>query len=202
MGFTTKYSSTYTPEQNATAERANGSILSCARTLLHAASLPKRYWPYAVLYAADIYNCNGRVRLQGKTPYEMLRGKAPNVSRFRVFGCKAWALVPKAKRKKMDPRAKAGIFVGFSKTCSAYLVLVPSTGEVVESAHVLFDEASFGGEAPLPVTTFHETQSLWKSNRHPGIPLSDFHSNAALTPAEQAVQHRLERERKHAHVEE
>ena len=62
--------------------------------------------------------------------------------------------------------------------------------------------ASYDALAPLPVTTFHETQSLCKSNRHPGIPLSDYHSNAALTPAEQAVQHRLERERKHAHVEE
>ena len=115
IGFRTEYSSTYTPEQNADVERANGSVLSTARTILIASKLGKRYWPYAIMYATDILNCTGRARLNGKTPYELLHGSPPNIDKFRVFGCKAWALIPKARRKKLDPRAKVGVFVGVSE---------------------------------------------------------------------------------------
>ena len=185
-GFRTTYSAVYTPEQNSTAERANGSVLSCARTLLIASSLGKRYWGHAVLYACEILMCTTRLRLGGKTPYELLHGRAPNIERFRIFGCRAWAVVPKANRKKMDPKAVQGIFVGFSSKASAYLVHVPGTGKIIESAHCLFDESKFGGDPALPITTFSEVQALWRQPDQ-GLPMQAFTDCSPVPAAAKAV---------------
>ena len=149
-----KYSSTYTPQQNQTAERANRTVLSCARTMLIAADLPKKYWGYAVLYACDVLLCTPRSRLNNKTPYELLFGNAPDISHFRTFGCKAWGWVPKALRKKWDPRAKQGIFVGFARDTPAYLVYIPEERSVLETPFCLFDESKFGGEKPVVLESY------------------------------------------------
>ena len=114
----------------------------------------KAYWGYAMKYACYVVNCTGKVRLLGKTPFELLHGWAPNTSRFRVFGCRAWVLVPKPQRKKWDARAKEGVFVGFSEDAPAYLVRVPKENKTYESPHVLFDESDFGG-APPPFPSDH-----------------------------------------------
>ena len=119
--------------------------------MLIASHLGKSYWGYAMKYACFVVNCTGKARLNGKTPFELLWGYAPDTSYFRVFGCKAWVLVPKPLRKKWDPRAKEGTFVGFSETASAYLVRVPGDNRTYESPHVLFDESKFGGAPPMPM---------------------------------------------------
>ena len=91
-------------------------------------------------------------RLGGKTATEALTGYAPQVHRFRIFGCTAWALIHKEHRAtKFSPRAKQGIFMGFSTKAPAYLVWVPGTRELVESPHVMFDETRFGGASPVAV---------------------------------------------------
>ena len=40
------------------------------------------------------------------TPYECFYGRKPDVSHFKVFGCKAYMHVPKENRKKWDPKTK------------------------------------------------------------------------------------------------
>ena len=152
------FSSVYTPEQNPYAERSNYSIWSMARTMLLQAKMQKMYWGYAILYATEILMCLPKKALGWKTPKQVLTGRKPDISRFKVFGCKAWALVPKPHRKKLDPRAKCGIFVGFSQDAPAYLVRIPSTGEVIESPHCIFDESDFGGESPLNVSTMKDLE--------------------------------------------
>ena len=124
-------------------ERSNYSIWSMARTMLLQAKMQKMYWGYAILYATEILMCLPKKALGWKTPKQVLTGRKPDISRFKVFGCKAWALVPKPHRKKLDPRAKCGIFVGFSQDAPAYLVRIPSTGEVIESPHCIFATSDF-----------------------------------------------------------
>ena len=164
------FSSVYTPEQNPYAERSNYSIWSMARTMLLQAKMKKVYWGYAVLYATEILMCLPKKALGWKTPKEVLTGRKPDISRFKVFGCKAWALVPKPHRKKLDPRAKLGVFVGFSQSAPAYLVRVPSTGEIIESPHCLFDESDFGGDSPLNVSTMTDLQESLAPPRSVSLP--------------------------------
>ena len=49
----------------------------------------------------------------GKTPYEALTGLKPNLSNMHVFGVVCYAYVQNAK--KLEPRSKEGIFVGYDK---------------------------------------------------------------------------------------
>ena len=120
-------SAPYSPHQNGTVERAWLSLFNMARCLLLEAKLQKSMWPYAVMAAAYIRNRCFSVRL-GKTPYEALTGSKPNLSNMHIFGCTCYAYTQNAK--KLDPRSKKGIFVGYDKRSPAYLVYYPDTDKI------------------------------------------------------------------------
>eukprot|EP00963_Diacronema_lutheri_P002901 scaffold228_cov437-Pavlova_lutheri.AAC.7 len=74
----------------------------------------------------------------GKTPLELLTGTPTPTSHLRVFGCKAWVLIPEAKRSsKFGARSVPGIFIGYQNN-STYRVLVDD--KVVTSRNVFFVE--------------------------------------------------------------
>ena len=58
----------------------------------------------------------------------VLTGRKPNLSHMRVFGSKCYAYVE--NKQKLVPRSKEGIFVGYDKCSSTYLVYFPNTGKV------------------------------------------------------------------------
>jgi hypothetical protein len=51
---------------------------------------PERFWAEAVNTTCYALNILFPHRLLEKTPYELLNGKKPDVSFFRVFGCKCY----------------------------------------------------------------------------------------------------------------
>lgn len=106
-----------------------------ARCMLIESSLPKMLWTYAIQTAAAIRNrCyNRRV---GQTPYYMLTGKKPDLSRMKIFGSKCYAY--KQNKKKLDSRCEKGIFIGYDKNSPAYLVFYPDSGKVNKSRLVEF----------------------------------------------------------------
>ena len=46
-------------------------------------------------------------------------------------------------RKKLDPKAWNGIFVGYSETSPAYRIYNPRSGRITVSRNVTFDEHDF-----------------------------------------------------------
>ena len=55
--------------------------------MLEAAGLPSTLWGEAVLTAAYLWNHTESAALPpGKTPYEMVNNKKPDLSHLRVFG--------------------------------------------------------------------------------------------------------------------
>ena len=56
QGIEQTTSPSYSPNQNAIAERANRTIVECARSMLYHASLPRKFWAEAVVHAAKIGN--------------------------------------------------------------------------------------------------------------------------------------------------
>jgi hypothetical protein len=77
----------------------------------------------------------------------------PRVTRYRVFGCpaivkvyarKATATTPTGSRtlnpKNIIQRGVRGIFVGFPVDQAGWLIYVPSSGHLITSADVVFDE--------------------------------------------------------------
>ena len=92
-------------------------------------------WAYAVMASVYIRNRCFNSRL-GKTPYEALIGKQPNLRNMHVFGSKCYAFVQNVR--KLDARSQKGIFVGYDKESPAYLVFYPNMNKVEKVRCVKF----------------------------------------------------------------
>src|SRR5690348_10687588 len=84
----------YTPQQNSVAESNIRTIIRMARAMRIHSKLPEEFSWYAVKYAEVIYNCTTTKGLVNKTPYEAWTGRRPDLSRFKIFGCKCWIKIP------------------------------------------------------------------------------------------------------------
>ncbi|GKF21296.1 retrovirus-related pol polyprotein from transposon TNT 1-94, partial [Tanacetum coccineum] len=74
------------PQQNGVIERRNRILIKVARTMLIYAKVPLFLWAEVVATACYTKNCS-IIRLRhGKTPYELLHDKLPDLSFFHVFG--------------------------------------------------------------------------------------------------------------------
>jgi transposase InsO family protein len=104
-GIKHKFSSPYTPQQNGVVERKNRTLLDMARTMLDEYKTLDRFWAEAVNTACYAINRLYLHRILKKTSYELLTGKKPNVSYFRVFGSKCFILVKRGRKSKFAPKA-------------------------------------------------------------------------------------------------
>ncbi|SOV01865.1 uncharacterized protein UDID_18825 [Ustilago sp. UG-2017a] len=89
--------------------------------------LPKRFWPHAIRAAA--FKMNLTLSIDDEVPYQAMFGRSPErlMKLLRVFGCLSWVNIPKAKRdnKKLDQRAVASIFLGYSLERRGWLFYSP-----------------------------------------------------------------------------
>ena len=89
-GINHNFSAPRTPQQNGVVERKNRTLQEMARTMLNENNLPKYFWVKAVNTSCYVLN---RILLRPilkKTPYELWKNKKPNISYFKVFGCKCF----------------------------------------------------------------------------------------------------------------
>ena len=135
-----------TPEQNGVAERMNRTLQECVRTMLSESNLPKHFWAEALNTANYIKNRSPTNALINKTPYEAWNGKKPNVDHLKVFGCTAYAHVPKDERKKLDSKAKKCIFLGYGSNVKGYRLYDVKSRKVIISRDVIFNENEFHGK--------------------------------------------------------
>ncbi|SGY38681.1 BQ5605_C003g02060 [Microbotryum silenes-dioicae] len=123
QGILHETSAPYTPQQNGTVERFNGSLMAIVRAVLAASKLSWKYWSYVLAYATFVANRILHAKLEGKTAHEVFYGKKPKVSHFRPFGSTVYAQVPKSKRSKLESTSVKGIFIGYDSEYN-YRVLV------------------------------------------------------------------------------
>ena len=71
------------------------------------------------------------------TPYEVWKGNKPNVNYLRIFGCSAYAHIPKDEISKRDPKARKSIFLGYGIG-----VKDTDTSKVFRSRDVTFNETA------------------------------------------------------------
>ena len=156
----------FCPEQNGRIERSNRTVIETARTLLEGGGLHKRYWAEAVNTAIYVRNRCPSKAVSGKIPEELWRQKRISLSHLRVFGCEAYAHIPKQKRRKLDPKSEKKIFVGYSESSKAYRLLdTDHKGNLTIAKTVVFFENKFPGKLvddskptpdPLPIVSeFH-----------------------------------------------
>ncbi|KAD2204143.1 hypothetical protein E3N88_41639 [Mikania micrantha] len=80
--------------------------------------------------------------LEHQTPFEVWTGRKPNVHHLKVFGCVAYNLKPYQLRKKLDPKSKKCIFVGYCATSKAYRLFDLEKKIIVVYRDVIFDESA------------------------------------------------------------
>lgn len=130
----------YTPEQNACAEREMRTIVEAARTMLHSNGLPLNIWAEAVNTAVHVLNKTGTSSVPDKTPYELWHKKIVPIDNLKVFGSTVYTHIPKEKRKKLDKKAEKCIFVGYSENVKGYRVYNPENRCVKLVRDVYFNE--------------------------------------------------------------
>ncbi len=101
-----------------------------------------RFWAEAVNTACYAINRLYLHRILKKTSYELLTGKKPNISYFRVFGSKCFILVKRGRKSKFAPKTVEGFLLGYDSNTRAYRVFNKSTGLVEVSCDVVFDETN------------------------------------------------------------
>ena len=148
------FSVPYAPPQNAQAERMWGMLLRPVRTLLSGARIDDAFWSYAMRHACQCHNVMPTTAQPNmRTPWEALTGSKPDVSKFRVWGCLVWYLVPDHEvDSKVSPRAWPAVHLGFDPHRNGYMVYIPHKNRITTGYHITFQEHRF-----LKVTSEHVT---------------------------------------------
>ncbi|GKB47546.1 retrovirus-related pol polyprotein from transposon TNT 1-94 [Tanacetum coccineum] len=97
-------------------------------------------WAKAVATACYTQN-RSIIRLRhGKTPYELLHDKLPDLSFFHVFGALCYPTNDSKNLGNLQPKADIGIFIGYAPTNKAFRIYNRRTRRIIEIIHVDFDE--------------------------------------------------------------
>ena len=107
--------------------------------MLHNKDVARNLWGEAVNTA---YHTVNRVYFRPgtkKTPYELWKGRKPNVKYFRIFGSTCFILKDRENAEKFDTQSDEGIFLGYSSTSKAYQVYNKRTMKVMETVNVVID---------------------------------------------------------------
>src|SRR5450631_44093 len=130
------------PQQNGVAKRMNRTLVEKTKSMLHGANLPYELWAETWETARYLY-AKGPIkalREENDTPEGILFGKKTKVHHLRVFGCIAYAQIPKKLRKKLEPNSHKLVMVGYSKHVKGYRLWDPLNNKITISQDTLFDE--------------------------------------------------------------
>ena len=159
-GIQQQISCPHTPEQNGLAERKHRQITELALALMFHAKVPQRYWVEAFFTANYLSNLLPYKALaDSKSPFEVLHHRRPDYRSLRIFGCACFPMLREYASNKLDPRSLKCIFLGYNEKFKGYRCLLPTTGRIYITRHVIFDEAYF-----LFATTFSHLHQVTKSS--------------------------------------
>nr|GEV59602.1 retrovirus-related Pol polyprotein from transposon TNT 1-94 [Tanacetum cinerariifolium] len=140
VGISHETSVERSPQQNGVVKRRNHTLIEAARTMLIYAQALLFVWAEAVVTACYTQN-RSIIRLRhGKTPYELLHNKLPDLSFLHVFGALCYPTNDSENFGKLQPKADNGIFIGYGPTKKAFWIYNRRTRRIIETIHVDFDE--------------------------------------------------------------
>ena len=145
LGISQEFSTPITPQQNGVVERKNRVIQEMARAMLHNKDVARNLWGEAINTACHTVK---RVFFRPdtkKTPYELWKGRKPNMKYFKIFGSTYFILKDRENVGKFDSQSDEGIFLGYFSTSKAYRVYNKRIKKVMETINVVIDEASDSG---------------------------------------------------------
>nr|GEV84719.1 retrovirus-related Pol polyprotein from transposon TNT 1-94 [Tanacetum cinerariifolium] len=185
VGISHETSVARSPQQNDVVERRNRTLIEAARTMLIYAQASLFLWAEAVAIACYTQT-RSIVRLRhGKTPYELLRNKLPDLSFLYVFSALCYPINDSENLGKLKPKNDIGIFIGYASTKKAFWVYNIRTRRIVETIHVNFDElTAMAYEQSSSGLALHEmTPATIKQAKSTGSPSSTTVDQDAPSPS-------------------
>ncbi|GJV30562.1 retrovirus-related pol polyprotein from transposon TNT 1-94 [Tanacetum coccineum] len=155
-------------------KKHNRTRIEVDRTMLIYAKAPLFLWAEAVATACYTQNCS-IIRLRhGKTPYDLLHDKLPDLSFFHVLGALCYPTNDSENLGKLQPKSNIGIFIGYAPTKKAFRIYNRRTRRIIERIHVDFDElAAMASEHNSSGPVLHEmTHATFNLGLVPNPPLS------------------------------
>ncbi|KAJ9542217.1 hypothetical protein OSB04_028723 [Centaurea solstitialis] len=147
VGISHNFSTVRTPQQNGVVERKNRTLVEAARSMIAHSGVPPSLWAEAVSTACYTQNRTLIVKRTGKTAYEMVNKRKPNIKFFRVFGCVCYLLNNRDDLGKFDAKSDESIFIGYSHNSATYRVYNKRTRSIFESRYVDFSETEMYSDA-------------------------------------------------------
>ncbi|GJS84917.1 retrovirus-related pol polyprotein from transposon TNT 1-94 [Tanacetum coccineum] len=134
-------------------------------------------------------------RHRGKTPYELLHDKPPDLSYLHVFGALCYPMNDCENLGKLQPKADIGIFIGYAPTKKAFWIYYKRTRRIIETIHVDFDELtamasdhSSSGPALYEMTLDLLFQPMFDETLNPP-PYVDLQAPKVIAPIPEVVVH-------------
>ena len=179
-----RFAPPHTQSNNGAIERFFRTLTNTVRSLLIGASLPKGFWGFAAKHATTLYNISPRRSLDSAAPFTKLTGHQFPISKLQVFGAPAFVHTEKgAQRRKLDPRARRGIYVGFSEADRAHLVYLPDTGRLINTIHVRFGALKPTDDSKQMCRPPVQLRLQWPTTRHQSPTASDSPRGASASKA-------------------
>ncbi|GJX38020.1 retrovirus-related pol polyprotein from transposon TNT 1-94 [Tanacetum coccineum] len=102
----------------------------------------RSYYESAEAVATTCYTQNRSIirRHHGKTPYELLHDRKPDLSYLHVFGALCYPNNDSEDLGKLQAKADIGIFIGYAPKKKAYRIYNRRTQKIIETIHVDFDK--------------------------------------------------------------
>jgi hypothetical protein len=120
---------------------------------------PDLFWAEAINTACYSINRLYLHRILKKTSYELLTGKKPNVSYFRVFGSKCFILIKRGRNSKFAHKAVEGFLHSYDSNTKTYRVFNKSTRLVEVSCDIVFDETNGSQVEQVDLDELHDEEA-------------------------------------------
>ncbi|GKA13372.1 retrovirus-related pol polyprotein from transposon TNT 1-94 [Tanacetum coccineum] len=122
VGISHETSFARSPQQNGVVERRKRTLVEAARIMLIYAKAPLFLWVEVI--ATTCYNQNRSIirRHHGKTAYEILHDRKPDLSYLHVFGALCYPNNDSEDLGKLQAKADISIFIGYPPKKKAYRI--------------------------------------------------------------------------------
>nr|GEW88927.1 zinc finger, CCHC-type [Tanacetum cinerariifolium] len=142
VGITYETFAAKTPQQNGVVERRNRALVEASRTMLIFSHASLFLWAEAIATACFTQNSFIIYRRFNKTPYELIRGRKPDISYLHVFGALCYSKNDREDIGKLGAKGDIGFFIGYYANFVAYRVYNRRKKKIMETINITFDELS------------------------------------------------------------
>lgn len=159
LGINHQMSPRYTQELNGVAERFNRTVSEMISTMVASSPLGHAYWDFAAKYASVILNKTTRSE-NGKTAWEIITGRSPNLDSIYEWGSPCYAHIPADLRSKASfetPKSVSARILGQDEGLSGWIVRYEHTGAIQFSRDIRL--ASEPMDTPLMAIKAPEPQA-------------------------------------------